>query len=466
MGSNNPSFRFGGDGNAPSVWGRTQELASRQFTSGSALPQHLGHSGARDSPIVISPSQSPEPTNNNNIFSFRVPDRQEDWPMEWRGDGKGKGKETQEGGAGTGRSLAEKLAEQGGGDTSNWSEGGILFTAIPTTDPPRIHFSDPLGKYRNLSQASGRAFEEAPEPKTLLQLHGGGACAPQETYSSWALLRQLAIVAVGHDNFTLTPPIARVPGDYVNAAPYVFVYHSGREGDVQKLESHAVWAQKAGAFYTLPYEHDSVPEYIGSFQGFTGPKEVPLLAAFRMAVVSGSLKTLTLTLAKTNRAHEKKTADEILVMVHNNIRIKILPTSGDNGQEKPTVALYCTSPSNNMKAWVAWRDAWRRTRIDTEWYLSGEWVPDHTCLGCHGNDHPTGLCPFMALDGWLGPVSRDLYKAVNEKREEKEQTFKPQQRPPAQTSGQGRFGQHSGDNYKPGQSSNQGRFGQRSNGRK
>ncbi|KAG1859491.1 hypothetical protein C8R48DRAFT_674022 [Suillus tomentosus] len=70
--------------------------------------------------------------------------------------------------------------------------------------------------------------------------------------------------------------------------------------------------------------------------------------------------------------------------------------------------IYCDAPRFSLEDYYLWSALIRGLRFPSDNYGTG--VPrlqdkQFTCTGCKSFDHPTGLCPFPATPGWLGPTN-------------------------------------------------------------
>lgn len=100
--------------------------------------------------------------------------------------------------------------------------------------------------------------------------------------------------------------------------------------------------------------------------------------------------------------------NKALSCIVNSLVIKVLDTRGPGNIPQLVVAVYVQPAAINFDAWMMWRAAWRDYPLITKFYGKGRAIRNYHCRGCHDDNHPTGLCPFIALPCWNRSPMRDL----------------------------------------------------------
>jgi len=91
--------------------------------------------------------------------------------------------------------------------------------------------------------------------------------------------------------------------------------------------------------------------------------------------------------------------------------VKNLEKKVQGGTKKPIFNIFANGNFiNDSNTWSSIRTHLaNRTYYDSK-FSEGEnnAIPEH-CGLCHGIDHPRGMCPFLKLDGWMGPDDTNIY---------------------------------------------------------
>jgi hypothetical protein len=66
--------------------------------------------------------------------------------------------------------------------------------------------------------------------------------------------------------------------------------------------------------------------------------------------------------------------------------------------------LSVTPPTNDHAAWLQLRRLFGRLSVMTALHGTAHLQRSYRCNICPSINHPTGLCPFPRLPGWLGPT--------------------------------------------------------------
>ena len=86
------------------------------------------------------------------------------------------------------------------------------------------------------------------------------------------------------------------------------------------------------------------------------------------------------------------------------IRIDHIAMGGGGGRSFPTWRIYIECPASDPHDWSALVSFIATDPLATSFHGVGKAIRALRCAGCHGSDHPRGLCPFLLIPGWNAPV--------------------------------------------------------------
>lgn len=102
--------------------------------------------------------------------------------------------------------------------------------------------------------------------------------------------------------------------------------------------------------------------------------------------------------------------DDAIAATVSTLEVKVLADYTPDEIEDFKLNIYLYSPTTNPAHYMLFRQAAR----DIKYYVKGrgsatQWYPP-PCTGCHGADHPRGLCPFTTIPGWNGSLPEGAIK--------------------------------------------------------
>lgn len=138
--------------------------------------------------------------------------------------------------------------------------------------------------------------------------------------------------------------------------------------------------------------------YLMSLTGFATDNSADILSAIRELFNDDGF------IAALHAAdQEGRSPEESLEALLDSMWIDSLPTRITGGTTRSTITVYATLPTDDpFQRFNLTRLAQRLSFNDP---IMG-WVevhPGFRCSRCHGQDHPSGLCPLPLISGWVGP---------------------------------------------------------------
>lgn len=149
------------------------------------------------------------------------------------------------------------------------------------------------------------------------------------------------------------------------------------------------------------------PSFILPIQGFVAPQrdfariQLHIAKCLKDAGVrQRAFNLISATRPLTDDATKNLMVDEIMA----SLQLELVEARAPGGLPSPVINIFLNSPLVDADTWkTQWRACIRSISFASNIYgpRAHAMVPCYTCLTCHSNTHPTGLCPFPELKGWL-----------------------------------------------------------------
>ncbi|KAJ7819711.1 hypothetical protein B0H14DRAFT_2600460 [Mycena olivaceomarginata] len=246
-------------------------------------------------------------------------------------------------------------------------------------------------------------YRDVPHPKFLLTVSGGNG----QTMHTHGLIRDAIgnYINVEATNFQLgTPPT-------VECGPNPILWLvAGLPGHLSdELINKKVLSSSHITFYTIPFDIP-VMGLVGTFSGFTLPNTQEGADAARSLLQTVIRKDNSIAqFVQTHRnafgAHVS--AEEAWAIFTDSVAVEGIALKVS---DTTTIAwqLHVTPPTNDHDAWLQLRRLFGRLYVMTALHGSAKMQHSFKCRICPSTSHPTGLCPFPNLPGWLGPTTQTI----------------------------------------------------------
>ncbi|KAF8186168.1 hypothetical protein K438DRAFT_1973538 [Mycena galopus ATCC 62051] len=173
-------------------------------------------------------------------------------------------------------------------------------------------------------------------------------------------------------------------------------------------------ASRRITLFVIPYDMPVIG-FVGTFGGFTLPNSQEGANAARSLLQSAIRANHDITeFVRTHRDAfgAQVSADQAWDIFCDSVKVVGMELLVSNTN---TVAwhLYVTSPTDDHNAWTQLRRLFGRLSVMTALHGTARLQRSYRCRICPSINHPTGLCPFPRLPGWLGPTP-DTITALEE----------------------------------------------------
>jgi hypothetical protein len=216
-------------------------------------------------------------------------------------------------------------------------------------------------------------------------------------------LREVIGDILGHTNAKITAPITAATPANLDHTPHTYLMRNISADDVTKLVLHQCWATSKIGFLVHTAEA-LMPSYLGAVQGFNMSDGDDTSALFNL--VRWTFHEIKISTIIADASKSAVTGADVDPMkkahdVIDTLNICIIHIWSQDGSLHPIVNLYLRWPFDDDEAWSQLAAVVARTSYQDSLLGSGSYYAGWMCTICHGADHPSGLCPFPLIPGWI-----------------------------------------------------------------
>ncbi|KAH7905271.1 hypothetical protein BJ138DRAFT_1118625 [Hygrophoropsis aurantiaca] len=282
---------------------------------------------------------------------------------------------------------------------------GTKITATPPSGFPTPQLAESV--WTNTSEENDINWNRKGDPKCWVRVYRGKY--EKDSIETVERIREVVGKFLEKNEedtakITPSPPTARYETVERLPPPYHFLLFGISQAEVMVLIDQKVIAADGIACFFLPFVQP-LPTYICTLENFTYPDS---------EWSNGQI-------AEVVRATLRQNPD-VISFIHNHIpmadagaavqaidtiRITSLHINVSATKTRTIWNVYCTSPpAFTLDDYFTWCTKIRSLKFHSSDFGTGEarLVENQPmCVGCKSVDHPTGLCPFPKILGWLGP---------------------------------------------------------------
>ncbi|KAF9472506.1 hypothetical protein BDN70DRAFT_938136 [Pholiota conissans] len=274
---------------------------------------------------------------------------------------------------------------------------GLVVMERPKEGWPKRHMFD--HPFKGLVKSQRESWLANTKPALLASTWHTGQGTIRDSYNKLSKLLPQLIHAPGLEIGIPTPadPPA-TSAAYAGVAPYHFLITGLSQMAVNMLIYMKVAASAECVAFFIPVTMQN-SEYLGTIEGLYFNSA----AADRVrTAVQNSLRTegSTLTYLREHLPQDPEVANKLI----DSITVEPIEII-DQGGDKVTVwNILCTPPPLPHADYVTWMDKVRKLELLDKYGGRGTFRVQRQfhCIACQSVSHPTGLCPFPLVKGWLG----------------------------------------------------------------
>ncbi|KAJ7688895.1 hypothetical protein B0H16DRAFT_1860400 [Mycena metata] len=281
---------------------------------------------------------------------------------------------------------------------------------LPTTLPPPggwplITGIDREALLRGVDPQQRAAWEEEEdEGPTSLAFRFGGSQDPTEE------ARQIRSTVAGVLNVSATSFRVGAGFPAADGPPLnTFIIAGLTDFQNQCLQNHHVISGPDISFCALP-THPQNPGYLGTIVDLdfdnTEQGAIEARNAIRRSIMTNT-RLVQLFQIHRDAVPINYSAQDIADELHDSISLLPIELTGARGA-RVAWRVYSVISTNNPDHVRLQRLAFRETRVVTSYSFRGVVRADMSCGVCRSIDHPSPLCPFPRIHGWMGPSAETM----------------------------------------------------------
>ncbi|KAJ6483347.1 hypothetical protein C8R45DRAFT_931958 [Mycena sanguinolenta] len=272
------------------------------------------------------------------------------------------------------------------------------FTLAPPGGFPGIVYNRDL-LFQGMPANLQTLHDDVPHPKFYVVVSGGNGAVVR----THGLIREALGEYINFD--TTAIQLGTPPTPESGPSPVVWLVAGIPAPLAQVILGRPAISSQAITLYPIPYDVPIVG-YVGTFAGFTLPAtQGGANTACSLIVTAVRADTNIAQYVQTHRdasgpqvsAAQAWDAFTASIYVHS-IELTV------NGTTTIAWQLYVTPPTNDRTVWAQLCRLFGRLNVMTALHGTARLQRGYRCRICPSIAHPTGLCPFPNIPGWLGPT--------------------------------------------------------------
>ncbi|KAF8196516.1 hypothetical protein BJ912DRAFT_1056334 [Pholiota molesta] len=286
-------------------------------------------------------------------------------------------------------------------DNRRTLSNGLIITERPSTGWPEHHTFD--HNLKDMDHAQRNAWIDRPGPKLL-------ACAWRQRYAdnvklASALNRLIPRLVDAPDLEISVPMRATNLEEQANrtTGPRHFLISGIRKSAEEALLYLNTLTTEGSVFFFIPFTTIK-SAYIGTIEDLWLAKTMKSAHKVNeMVRVSILGNNHLLDFIRSRLPGDTTDAANTVVLT---ISVEAIEVKTNSTTTAVMWNVYCDPPPLTLADYQEWLRLVRSIEVSDFDAGRGHFHTERPfhCLGCHSMDHPTGLCPFPLIAGWLGPA--------------------------------------------------------------
>ncbi|OJT09201.1 hypothetical protein TRAPUB_14347 [Trametes pubescens] len=281
--------------------------------------------------------------------------------------------------------------------------GNFQFTPVPPGGFPTVWLADPDGLFTGLSPARGVALR-GEEACFIARIYNLTHMTQHDLRQGAALVGNIVRHVTGETNVLVVPPQAdwpitpNAPASRLHPHPLSFAVLGISVESVLRMLRQSTWSTLMGTIH-VSRAAIGVTRFMFVAGGFAHDHNGSILNAV-FAVFSGPVVFPLITqLVQTHPDYRDILVDDAARAILASLEVRVSTLQNGN----ISAAIFCDPPTLTPSRWVEWRATVAAVPFLHPLNSTGIARRSIPCAGCHGEDHPTHLCPFQDVPGWNAP---------------------------------------------------------------
>jgi hypothetical protein len=279
----------------------------------------------------------------------------------------------------------------------------VQYTPKPEGGFPAVYGRNATHTFDNIDLVQITDWMNLPGPHVFVQPLAHGFYPPPIAQEIVGALQSTVKDIFTCENVKVTAPMASSAPTNLDHAPFTYMMRNITTDIAKALVSQRCWATEKIGF--LVYTTDPITlQYLGAVEGLnaTDKEDVAqireLIARTLYEMDTG---LIIAEISASDPALSKLEAHQWAAEVIKTLRINMINIRAQGGLLWPIANMYIDCPCESDEDWSRLVDAVAQTKFKHSLLGTGTIHCGWTCTICHGVDHPSGLCPFPTVPGWI-----------------------------------------------------------------
>ena len=279
----------------------------------------------------------------------------------------------------------------------------MKYTLQPAGGFPPVFGHNSTYAFNNIDIQQITDWMSLPGPRVFVQPLAHGYYPPAIIQEIVGILKTTIMDIFGCVNPKITAPMASSTPTYADQPPYTYLVHNIPPGVVTDLVKQRCWATEQIGF--LVYTAETImPTYLGAVEGFNATDdedETMICELIAQTLCQGDAGTVIAEIAKNNLALAELEEMARVRKIVETLRVRTVKIKAQGGSLRSVINMYINCPFDKDEDWNRLVTAVASTEFKHSLLGKGTVHRGWLCTLCHGADHPTGLCPFHQVPGWI-----------------------------------------------------------------
>ncbi|KAI0344350.1 hypothetical protein BDW22DRAFT_1475566 [Trametopsis cervina] len=264
------------------------------------------------------------------------------------------------------------------------SLGPRAWTPTPPGGFPKVHFNDPLWRFRFIDPVAATKISAQAQTSLLITIWGvpAGSYRTEEAHTN--LLQALSIILPASELPAVATPDADWGADNPRALlPINHVLYNISDASRQLLLDQGVYSLRKPAITFMVHQPGwEIPDFVTFLEGYTVFSDMPAMRASIIAALQNDayLTTLIGQLAQANPDFAALTKEAAVSTILDSTSISVLPMKAAGNVDDWKLRVCMHSPTQEPLSWRTFRDAVRRINFPIQGNGFGtSWEVDIPC---------------------------------------------------------------------------------------
>jgi hypothetical protein len=279
----------------------------------------------------------------------------------------------------------------------------IQYTPKPEGGFPVVYGRNSTHAFDNIDLVQITDWMNLPGPRVFIQPLSHGFYPPAIAQEIVGVLQSTVKDIFACEKVKVTAPMASSAPTNVDHAPYTYLMRNIPAEVATTLINQQCWATEKIGF--MVYTAEAImPQYLGAVEGLnaTDDEDVGVIRdLIARTLYDSEVGPIIAEISEHDPSLAYLEAPERAATVMKTLRIRMINIRAQGGTLRPIANIYINCPFESDTDWTRLVEAVAQTKFKHSLLGTGTIHRGWMCTICHGADHPSGLCPFPSIPGWI-----------------------------------------------------------------